>query len=107
VDDRDFQIVKTFGKGVGLLKRGEDQQFPKFETLREQVDGKYWFPVYTDADDTLHFQTGPIKMRMIVKYEDYKQFKSDVNIQFGDAVNENSKDKDQKPATTPPAPPKP
>jgi hypothetical protein len=107
VDDRDFQIVKTYGKAVGLLGRHEDQQFPKFETLREQVDGKYWFPVYTDADDTLHFQAGPIRMRMIVKYEDYKQFKSDVNIQFGDAVNENSKDKDQKPATTPPAPPKP
>jgi hypothetical protein len=87
VDDRDFQIVKTYGKGVGLLKRNEDQQFPKFETLREQIDGKYWFPVYTDADDTLHFQTGPQKIRMIVKYEDYKQFKSDVNIQFGtDAV---------------------
>jgi hypothetical protein len=87
VDDRDYQIVKTYGKGVGLLKRNEDQQFPKFETLREQIDGKYWFPVYTDADDTLHFQTGPQKIRMIVKYEDYKQFKSDVNIKFGtDAV---------------------
>ncbi len=95
VDDRDFQIVKTYGKGVGLLKRGSDNQFPKFETLREQIDGKYWFPVYTDADDTLHFQTGPQKIRMIVKYEDYKQFKSDVNIQFGEAVNEN---KEQKPA---------
>src|SRR5579872_173100 len=67
VDDRDMQIVKTYGKGVGLLRRGEDQQFPKFETLREQVDGKYWFPVYTGADDTLHFREGPIKMRMIVK----------------------------------------
>ena len=103
VDDRDFQIVKTYGKAVGLLGRHEDQQFPKFETLREQIDGKYWFPVYTDADDTLHFQAGPIKMRMIVKYDDYKQFKSDVNIQFGDAVNDGSKD--QKP--NPPSPPKP
>ena len=102
VDDRDFQIVKTFGKAVGLLGRHEDQQFPKFETLREQIDGKYWFPVYTDADDTLHFQAGPIKMRMIVKYDDYKQFKSDVNIQFGDAVNDGGKE--QKPN---PAPPKP
>ncbi len=101
VDDRDLQIVKTFGKGVGLLKKNEDQQFPKFETLREQVDGKYWFPVYTDADDTLHFQNGPIKMRMIVKYEDYKQFKSDVNIQFGAPVDEN-KDKEQKPNPNPP-----
>jgi hypothetical protein len=103
VDDRDFQIVKTFGKAVGLLGRHEDQQFPKFETLREQIDSKYWFPVYTDADDTLHFQAGPIKMRMIVKYDDYKQFKSDVNIQFGDAVNDGSKDQ----KANPPSPPKP
>jgi hypothetical protein len=98
VDDRDFQIVKTYGKAVGLLGRHEDQQFPKFETLREQIDGKYWFPVYTDADDTLHFQAGPIKMRMIVKYDDYKQFKSDVNIQFGEAVGEGSKDQKANPA---------
>jgi hypothetical protein len=105
VDDRDMQIVKTYGKGVGLLKRGSDNQFPKFQTLREQIDGKYWFPVYTDADDTLHFQTGPQKIRMIVKYEDYKQFKSDVNIQFGEAVNTDAgkdKDKDQKPNPKPP-----
>ena len=108
VDDRDMQIVKTYGKGVGLLKRNEDNQFPKFETLREQVDGKYWFPIYTDADDTLHFQTGPQRMRMIVKYEDYKQFKSDVNIQFGDAVNpENKGQKPDTPPAVPASPPKP
>jgi len=106
VDDRDFQIVKTYGKAVGILKRNEDQQFPKFETLREQVDGKYWFPVYTDAEDTLHFRQGPINMRMIVKYEDYKQFKSDVNIQFGNTVDESGKEqKGQKP-TQSPVPPK-
>ena len=56
VDDRDLQIVKTYGKGVGVIKKGADNQFPKFETYREQIDGKYWFPTYTRADDTLHFQ---------------------------------------------------
>ena len=30
--------------------------FPKFETYREQIDGKYWFPTYTRANDTLHFK---------------------------------------------------
>jgi len=35
VDDRDFQIVKTYGKGVGVIKKSDDNQFPKFETLRE------------------------------------------------------------------------
>lgn len=87
VDDRDFQIVKTYGKGVGFRKRGSDNQFAKFETYRQQIDGKYWFPTFTTADDTLHFQNGPQRIKMIVKYEDYKQFKSETTIQFGDEVD--------------------
>jgi hypothetical protein len=95
VDDRDLQIVKTYGKGVGQLKRGEDNQFPKFETYREQIDGKYWFPTYTTANDTLHFQTGPQRIRMTVKYEDYKQFKPESTITFGEVVDENKKSQPQ------------
>ena len=53
MDDRDLQIVKTYGRGVGVFKKGN--AFPKFETYREQIDGKYWFPTYTIANDTLHF----------------------------------------------------
>ncbi len=86
VDDRDLQIVKTFGKGVGQLKKGEDNQFPKFETYRAQVDGKYWFPVYTHADDVLHFQTSSQRIRMVVKYENYKRFGAETNITFGEEV---------------------
>jgi hypothetical protein len=86
VDDRDFQIVKTYGKGVGLLKKNEDNQFPKFETYRQQVDGKYWFPVYTHADDVLHFRDSSQRIRMVVKYQDYKRFGSETNITFGDEV---------------------
>lgn len=84
VDDRDMQIVKSYGRATGVLKKGSDQQFPKFETYREQIDGKYWFPTYTMANDTLMFQGGPQPIKMTVKYEDYKQFKSDVNIKFED-----------------------
>ena len=84
VDDRDLQIVKTYGKGVGYQKKHSDNQFPKFETFREQIDGKYWFPTYTIANDTLHFKEGPQRIKMVVKYEDYKQFKSDVTIKYED-----------------------
>jgi hypothetical protein len=86
VDDRDLQIVKSYGRGVGIIKKNYDNQFPKFETFREQIDGKYWFPTYTTANDTLYFQSGPQRIRMIVRYEDYKQFKSDVQIKYGDEV---------------------
>ncbi len=63
-----------------------DNQFPKFETYREQIDGKYWFPTYTRADDTLNFQAGPQRIRMLVKYENYKQFKSESEIKYGEQV---------------------
>lgn len=91
VDDRDLQIVKSYGRGVGLLAKHSDQQFPKFETYREQIDGKYWFPTYTVANDTLNFQNGPVRIKMTVKYEDYKQFKSDVIIKYGDEATETTK----------------
>jgi hypothetical protein len=55
VDQLDLQIVKTYGKGVGVQKKNDDHQLPRFETYRQQIDGKYWFPTYTRADDVLHF----------------------------------------------------
>ena len=81
VDDRDLQIVKSEGKPVPELhtKKGENL-FPRFTTWREQIDGKYWFPTYTMADDTLYFSVGPVHMKEILRYTDYKQFKSKVRI---------------------------
>jgi len=85
VDDKDFQIVKTYGKTVPDIKKKKDNEnlFPKFTTYREQVvDGPYWFPVYTRADDTLHFSNGDVKIREIVKYTNYKKFGSNVKITY-------------------------
>jgi hypothetical protein len=85
VDDKDFQIVKTYGKSVPDIRKKKDSEnlFPKFTTYREQiVDGPYWFPVYTRADDTLHFSNGDIKIREIVKYTNYKKFGSNVKITY-------------------------
>ena len=84
VDDRDFQIVKTFGKTVPDIrkKKGQENLFPKFTTWREQIDGKYWFPTYTKADDTLHFSSGDVQIREIVKYSDYKRYGSNVKITY-------------------------
>ena len=81
VDDRDLQIVKSEGKPVPELhtKRGENL-FPRFTTWREQIDGKFWFPTYTLADDTLYFSQGPVHIKQILRYTDYKQFKSKVRI---------------------------
>lgn len=82
VDNHDFQIVKTCGKTVpetiaGNTKKKknvEENLSPTFVTYRELIDGEYWFPTYTRADDTLHFRMGDIRMREIIKYTNYKRF---------------------------------
>ena len=75
VDTRDFQIVKTCGKNVpDIHKKDSENLTPKFVTYREQVDGQYWFPTYTRADDDLHFKSGDVRIREIVKYTNYKRF---------------------------------
>jgi hypothetical protein len=81
VDNRDFQIVKTYGKTVPEThSRNGENLFPKFTTWREQIDGKYWFPTYTRADDVLHFQSQDVKIREIVSYTDYQKFGSKIKI---------------------------
>jgi hypothetical protein len=75
VDNRDFQIVKTCGKNVpDIHKKDSENLTPKFVTYREQIDGQYWFPTYTRADDDLHFRNGDVRIREIVKYTNYKRF---------------------------------
>lgn len=78
VDDRDLMIVKSKGKGLPETKQNK---FPVVETWRENVDGKYWFPSYSYADDELVFDNGvSVRMRMKVKYTDYKLGRTDVRI---------------------------
>jgi hypothetical protein len=86
VDDRDLEIVKTLGKGVGIVKK--DSAFPRFETYREQIDGKYWFPTYTRADDTLHFEDLEQRISLLVRYQDYKHYEGRSTIRFGDVVED-------------------
>ena len=88
VDDKDLQIVKTYGKAVPDLKTKDNENlFPRFETYREQIDGKYWFPTYTRAVDTLQFSTGAQRIRQVIKYENYKKSETNVKLTFGDAVD--------------------
>jgi hypothetical protein len=87
VDNRDFQIVKTCGKNVpDIRKKGSENLTPKFVTYREQIDGEYWFPTYTKADDELNFSAGPVHVREIVKYTNYKRFGVKSRIIYGKQV---------------------
>ncbi len=111
VDDHDYQIVKTYGETVPQvhnLKHPEKENLsPKYTTWREQIDGKYWFPTYTYAEDTLHFSGDDVKMRYIVRYKNYKQYgaKSKIIYQGQEISKEQPQSGTQQPSKTP-TPPK-
>ena len=79
VDDQDLQIVRTLGKPV---PQSRDNQFPEFETIRQIVDDKYWFPVWTHADSVLNFSSQSVRIEETITYEDYKRFGAKATIQF-------------------------
>jgi hypothetical protein len=82
VDNRDFQIVKTKGKNVPDVRGKQEDLSPPFETYREQIDGKYWFPTYTRAEGNLHFREQDVHVRQIIKYQNYKRYGADVKITY-------------------------
>ncbi len=80
VDDIDFQIVMTQGK---VVPDYSNNKFPKFETVREQIDGDYWFPTWTEADDILQFGQRRVRIRELITYEHFKKFEVNTSIKYG------------------------
>lgn len=87
VDATDLQIVVVDGRMVpDDTRKGKEDLHPPFMTWRQQVDGKYWFPVYTKGEGILHFSGGngymgeDVHIRDVVKYTDYKRFGSTSKI---------------------------
>jgi hypothetical protein len=87
VDSTELQIVVTNGRMVpDDTKRGQEDLHPPFMTWRQQVDGHYWFPVYTKGEGILHFSGGSgymsedVHIRDVIKYTDYKRFGSTSTI---------------------------
>ncbi len=109
VDQRDLQIVVLNAKNVpDDLRRGHEDLSLPFTTYREQVDGQYWFPVYSKADGILHFSGGDgylaqdVHVRSLVKYSNYKRFGSSIKITFeGQDITGDPKTGDPKTAGQP------
>ena len=106
VDTTDLQIVVTNGRMVpDDTRKGSEDLHPPFMTWREQVDGHFWFPVYTKGEGVLHFsaQYGAmgqdVHMRDVIKYSDYKRFGSTTKIIYDgqDITNQDKKQPDPKP----------
>src|SRR5882762_9533685 len=75
VDAKYLEVVKTYGKWVtdqGDMHTIADLPFSLFETYRENVDEKYWFPNYSRSDGTLNLKGLEIPVRLVVKWTDFK-----------------------------------
>jgi hypothetical protein len=75
VDKKEYNIVRMEGQAVPQIRSTKSEYlFPRFTTIRKPLDGKHWFPIYTYADDTLQFRTGPQRIRLRIGYSNYKRF---------------------------------
>jgi len=78
VDKKEYNIVRMEGQAVPQIRTMKTENlFPRFTTIRKPIDGKHWFPIYTYADDTLQFRTGPQRERLRIAYSNYKRFGAD------------------------------
>ena len=75
VDKKEYNIVRMEGQAVPQIRTTKTENlFPRFTTIRKPLDGKHWFPVYTYADDTLQFRSGPQRERLRISYANYRRF---------------------------------
>jgi len=74
VDTKYLEVVKTYGRWVNELGevRSATLPFTLFETYRENVDGKYWFPNYERSDDTVHLKDVTVPVRLVIKWTEFK-----------------------------------
>jgi hypothetical protein len=76
VDQKYLEVVKTYGKWVtdlGPMRPG-NLPFNMFETYRENVDGKYWFPNYSRSEDMYKLSGREVPVRVTIKWSDFKLF---------------------------------
>ena len=75
IDAKYLEVVKTYGKWVtdqGDMHSVAQLPFSLFETYRENVDGKFWFPNYSRSDETLNQKGLEIPVRIVIKWTDFK-----------------------------------
>ena len=76
VDQKYLEVVKTYGKWItdlGPMRSGA-LPFNMYETYRENVEGKYWFPNYSRSEDVYKLQGHEVPVRVTIKWSDFKPF---------------------------------
>jgi hypothetical protein len=76
VDQKYLEVVKTYGKWVTDLGPIQPPTLPfnMFETYRENVDGKYWFPNYSRAEAVYKMKDRDVPIRVTIKWSNFKPF---------------------------------
>ena len=84
VRQSDFSVVQSEGQAVPQIETLREQNLtPHFTTIRHEVDGKWFFPFETYADDTLFFRDWPQRIKIVIRYSDYKHFGAESTVTFG------------------------
>jgi len=80
VDKQYLEVVKSYGKWVNDLGdvHSENLPFVNFETYRENVEGKYWFPNYMRSDEYLHLKDLTVPVRMVIKWTNIKPLQANI-----------------------------
>jgi len=76
VDQKYLEVVKTYGNWVTDLGDLHPPTLPfsMFETYRENVGGKYWFPNYSRAEGIYKMKDHDIPIRVTIKWTNFKPF---------------------------------
>jgi hypothetical protein len=84
----DFSVIRSEGQAVPQVNNLKEQNlFPHFTTIYQEIDGQWVFPVKTYADDTLFFRDWPQRIKIIIEYAKYKRFGAESTLTYeGEAV---------------------
>jgi hypothetical protein len=76
VDQKYLEVVKTYGRWVTDLGALHPPTLPfdMFETYRENVDGKYWFPDYSRSDGMVKLKDHDVPIRVTIKWTNFKPY---------------------------------
>jgi hypothetical protein len=83
VSKKDYSVIRSEGEAVPQIHTLKTENlFPHFTTVRQKVEGDYWFPLLTYGDDTLYFRGGAQRVRLSIRYTEYHRFGADSKITF-------------------------
>ena len=84
VRESDLTVIQSEEQAVPQIETLREQNLtPHFTTIRKLIDNQWFFPAETYADDTLYFRDWPQRIRIEIRYMNYKRFGAESTVTFG------------------------